>query len=606
MYFPAQTPAIGRELFGFVLNHAPAVANPIPDQVGVFGTAFNFTIPPDTFADEDAGQTFTYAAYDLPPGISFTPGTATFSGNFGAVGIFTVTVKATDNGGPIPLSATNTFVVTVQKADPVLTWPTPADIVYGTALGATQLNATANATGTLAYNPSAGTILHAGAGQTLSVAFTPDDAANYNSANTNVLINVLKATLTATAADKSRPYGAANPPLTINYNGFVNGDIASVLDSPPASSTTATPASPVGTYPITLTGGTDNDYNLLLVNGTLTVTPAPLTVTANSATKVYGQPNPTFTGNISGIQNNENITATYSSSATDTSLAGTYPIVPTLMDPDGKLGNYTVILINSTLTITPATLAVTITSPPSGFVQSVDTNILFTGVFTPSGASSSYLAWWTFSSDGMTDIVVPGVVSNQTVSAQVQFATAGVYNFSLTVTNEFGPSAVATNVNNDLPAYVVIYDPDGGFVTGGGWLNSPAGAYVLDPGLVGKATFGFVSKYQHGASIPTGQTQFSFQVADLNFHSTSYDWLVISGAKAQYQGSGTINGEGDYAFKLTAVDGQVNGGGGIDKLRMKIWEKQHNVLIYDNQLGASDNSDPTTAIQAGSIVIHKE
>jgi hypothetical protein len=518
--------------------------------------------------------------------------------------VFTVTVTATDNSGPIPLSATNTFVVTVQKADPALTWPTPADIVYGTVLGATQLNASANTAGTFDYTPAAGTILHAGAGQTLSASFTPADTNDYNVASATVSINVLKATLTTTAADKSRTYGAANPAFTINYSGFVTGDTASVLDSTPVASTTATATSPVGTYPITLTGGTDNDYNLVLVNGTLTVTPAPLTVTANSATKVYLQPNPTFTGTISGIQNNDNITATYSSPATDTSLAGTYPIIPSLVDPDSKLGNYSVTLVNGILTITPAALTVTITD--SGFVQAINSNILFTGTFTPSGASGSYLAWWTFSSDGMDDIVVPGVVSNQTVSAVVQFAAAGVYSYTLTVTNEFGPSAVATNVNNDLPAYVVIYDPDGGFVTGRGWINSPAGAYTLDPSLVGKATFGFVSKYQNGASVPSGQTQFSFQVADLKFRSTSYDWLVISGAKAQYQGSGTINGEGDFAFKLTATDGQVNGGGGIDKFRMKIWEKQHNILIYDNQLGASDNSDPTTAIQAGSIVIHKE
>jgi hypothetical protein len=420
-----------------------------------------------------------------------------------------------------------------------------------------------------------------------------------------VSINVLKATLTATAADKSRTYGDANPALTINYSGFVNGDTTNVLDSPPVASTTATATSAVGSYPITLTGGSDNDYDIALVNGTLSVTPASLTVMANNATKIYGQPNPTFTGMIFGIQNGDNITATYSSPATDTSLAGTYPIIPALVDPDSKLGNYSVTPINGTLTITPAALTVTITAPPSGFVQAVNSNILFAGTFTPSGASSSYLAWWTFSSDGMNDIVIPGVVSNQTVSAIVQFAAAGVYSVSLTVTNEFGPSAVATNVNNDLPAYVVIYDPNGGFVTGGGWINSPAGAYTLDSSLVGKATFGFVSKYQHGASIPTGQTQFNFQVADLNFHSTSYDWLVISGAKAQYQGSGTINGQGDFAFKLTATDGQASGGGGTDKFRMKIWEKQHNILIYDNQLGASDNSDPTTAIQ-GSIVIHKE
>src|SRR5205814_6942725 len=78
-----------------ILNHAVTVTNPIPDQVGIFGADFNFTIPPDTFADEDARQTFTYAAFDLPPGINFTPETATFNGTFGAAGRFTVSVTAT-------------------------------------------------------------------------------------------------------------------------------------------------------------------------------------------------------------------------------------------------------------------------------------------------------------------------------------------------------------------------------------------------------------------------------------------------------------------------------------------------------------------------------
>src|SRR4029453_9758609 len=84
--------------------------------------------------------------------------------------------------------------ITVLKATPVITWPTPADIVYGAALGATQLNATTTVAGTFVYNPIAGTVLHAGAAQTLSVTFTPTDAANYPSATANVEINVLKAT----------------------------------------------------------------------------------------------------------------------------------------------------------------------------------------------------------------------------------------------------------------------------------------------------------------------------------------------------------------------------------------------------------------------------
>ena len=81
------------------------------------------------------------------------------------------------------------------------------------------------------------------------------------------------------------------------------------------------------------------------------------------------------------------------------------------------------------------------------------------------------------------------------------------------------------------------------------------GAYTSDPTLTGKATFGFVSKYQKGANVPTGNTEFQFKVADLNFKTTSYDWLVIAGSKAQYKGTGTINGTCEYKFMLTAIDG---------------------------------------------------
>jgi hypothetical protein len=153
---------------------------------------------------------------------------------------------------------------------------------------------------------------------------------------------------------------------------------------------------------------------------------------------------------------------------------------------------------------------------------------------------------------------------------------------------------------------VVIYDPNGGFVTGGGWINSPAGAYPDNPSLTGKANFGFVSKYQQGATVPTGQTEFQFKVAGLNFHSSVYEWLVVAGARAQYKGVGKINGAGNYGFLLTAIDGQINGGGGVDKFRIKIWDKNNNdVIVYDNKLGSSDNSNDSTELGGGSIVIHK-
>src|SRR5436853_5047343 len=86
---------------------------------------------------------------------------------------------------------------------------------------------------------------------------------------------------------------------------------------------------------------------------------------------------------------------------------------------------------------------------------------------------------------------------------------------------------------NDGPAYVVIYDPSAGFVVGGGWIYSPAGALITDPHAAGKANFGFVSRYKKGASVPDGNTEFQFKAGDLNFKSASYQWLVVSGARAQ-------------------------------------------------------------------------
>jgi hypothetical protein len=93
-------------------------------------------------------------------------------------------------------------------------------------------------------------------------------------------------------------------------------------------------------------------------------------------------------------------------------------------------------------------------------------------------------------------------------------------------------------------------------------------------------------------------------VAGLNFHSTSYDWLVIVGARAHCVGSGTTNGEGDYGLMLTAIDGQAIGGGGTDKFRIKIWHKGIDIVVYDNQPGASDTKDDATELGSGSIVIH--
>ena len=184
------------------------------------------------------------------------------------------------------------------------------------------------------------------------------------------------------------------------------------------------------------------------------------------------------------------------------------------------------------------------------------------------------------------------------ISASHLYASAGVYEVSATV---YGDEGEATSASLQ---YVVVYDPSAGFVTGGGWIQSPTGAYALEPTLAGKATFGFVSKYKKGATTPSGETAFEFRTADLSFHSEAYQWLVISGARAQFKGAGTINGTSGYGFMLTAIDGDVKGGGGIDRFRIKIWDQATEEIVYDNMMAATDDAAPTTALGGGSIVIH--
>ncbi|PKH06160.1 hypothetical protein CXF93_09520 [Moritella sp. Urea-trap-13] len=181
------------------------------------------------------------------------------------------------------------------------------------------------------------------------------------------------------------------------------------------------------------------------------------------------------------------------------------------------------------------------------------------------------------------------------------FSEAGVHNLCVLGTDAAG------NVGEEICTFLAVYDPDGGFVTGGGWIYSPAGAYTADPGLTGKANFGFVSKYKKGQQTPSGNTEFQFKAGDLNFNSDSYDWLIIGGHQAKYKGVGTINGSGNYGFMLSAIDEKLTPSTDVDMFRIKIWDKDNgDEVVYDNNRGGADDAEPTTAVGGGSIVIHKK
>lgn len=177
--------------------------------------------------------------------------------------------------------------------------------------------------------------------------------------------------------------------------------------------------------------------------------------------------------------------------------------------------------------------------------------------------------------------------------------SAGVYSIRVSVEDQDGGVGTAT-------VRIVVYDPSAGFVKGGGWIKSPPGAYSPDPTRQGRAKFRFVSKYKRGSTEPTGETELSFSAGGFTFRSTSYQWLVVSSARAQYKGVGQVNGSREYSFLLTAEDRHRKGGSGVDRFRIKVWDRATGTVIYDNVGGAPDDLDSASpqAIGSGSIVIH--
>lgn len=186
------------------------------------------------------------------------------------------------------------------------------------------------------------------------------ESRNYNVIYETGNLTITKRVLTATADAISREYGENNPPFSISYDGFVNNENESTLDIIPSVTTPATPTSNVGTYTISLNGGSAINYNLTLKSGILTITKAPLAIVINDATRIYGASNPAFGAIYSGLKNDETIPAwsaspNFKTTATITSTVGSYPIEMT----SGTPRNYEISgVTNGTLSITPAQLTI--------------------------------------------------------------------------------------------------------------------------------------------------------------------------------------------------------------------------------------------------------
>ena len=138
------------------------------------------------------------------------------------------------------------------------------------------------------------------------------------------------------------------------------------------------------------------------------------------------------------------------------------------------------------------------------------------------------------------------------------------------------------------------------------WIHRAHGGDGPERTRRAKDNLGFVAKYKKGTTIPEGETEFQYKPATTQFPLASTSTAPrttgssFSGSRGQFQGSGTINGAGNYGFQVTVIDG-----GNTDTFRIKIWDKATMVVVFDSEPGQPDTWDPTVVTSGGNIVVHK-
>ncbi|MDP9100810.1 MAG: LamG domain-containing protein, partial [Actinomycetota bacterium] len=314
---------------------------------------------------------------------------------------------------------------------------------------------------------------------------------NYTITATSGSLTVSPAgTVTVLAPSPSVIFGGSLPALTPHYAGLVNGDLAPA--TAPTCSTTAHQGSPAGTYPVTCSGAADPNYaGFLYPAGSLTVTPAPVTVAAPSVAVVYGAQVPaTFAPATTGVLQGAPLATagTCRSTATNGAAAGTYPITCTgFIDP-----NYTVSTTPGTLTVstgpsvTVTALSVTLTygSPlPAGITPSYTG--LVNGDSAPSTPATCSTTAHAGSAAGTYPVTCVGAADPNYTAFSYTSGTVTVRPHALLVT---GPAARVTYGGvvplAFAPVYTGLVNGDSapatlGTCTSSAHTGSPAGAYPL-------------------------------------------------------------------------------------------------------------------------------
>lgn len=354
---------------------------------------------------------------------------------------------------------------------------------------------------------------------------TPSDAEakNYYFTYEDGELTIAKRQLTVTS-HCSREYGEENPPFQIEYDGLVNNETESVFETKPTGKTTATKASPVGEYPITISGGSSANYEFVYDPGVLTVTKAPLSAKVNDAMKVYGEENPTFTFEFYGLKNSETepewaTTPTFQTEATKSSGVGQY----TVEAINGVAKNYDLADISmGVLSVSPAPLTIKVNDAVRQYYAE-NPQFTFTYNGFVNGENKDVLTASPIVSTAATMLSGVGTYEIKAENASSPNYSISYTNGTLTITPRTLFASVGTyerKYNEENPVFEIKYD---GFVG-----NDDVKVLITEPEVKTSATrtsdVGAYTIELSGGSADNYQLAYSTGVLTINKAEQTIEW----------------------------------------------------------------------------------
>jgi len=459
----------------------------------------------------------------LQAGDVITAGFTTAANTNSAVGVYPITVTLSDPGGKLGIYAvtTNNGTVTVTNALLTVT-ENSVSRGYGVTnpvLSGTVAGLQAGDVITAGFTTAANTNSAVGAYPiTVTLTDAGSKLGNYLVTTNNGTVTVTNALLTVTANNTNKVYGTTRgfggTEFTLTSGSLFNGN---TLTNATLASTGASSTAVAGNYPITITNAVGlglSNYLVAYSNGTLAVTAAGLTVTANSSNKVYGTER-TFAGTeftITGgslLNGNTLTSATLASTgAGSTAVVGSYAVSITNAVGSG-LGNYAITYNGGNLTVAPASLQIT----------AGDTNKVYGATLNPTGFSATGLvngdqvASVTLNSAGSVNTAAVGgyaITASGAVGAGLGNYVIGYTSGTLTV----GPAILTITASDTNKVYGTTLNPTAYSTAGllnedsvtnviltsaGSVSNAPLGSYSITPsGAGGVGLANYVIGYGEG------------------------------------------------------------------------------------------------------------